>query len=126
MSTDPREGHPPDLARQLDRLEQIGNAEAELASAEGTGRDGRRRAIILDDRRHRDLARATRRRRERERSRRLGLLLLCLSPLLTLAYALAGYLGRGTLALVLLLAAAATTAAAVVVLYVSREREDAV
>ena len=125
MTTDPREGLPPDLARQLDRLEAIGNAEAELASRERAGESSRHRAVILDDRRHRDMARGLRRRRERERSRRLGLLLLCLAPLLTLAYALAGYTGRGTLALVLLLSAAAVTVAALAVLFVGREREDA-
>lgn len=121
MATDPREGLPPDLERQLERLERLGNAEADLSRE--VVRDARPAPTRrLTDRAHRARVDGLRRSREHARSRRLGLLLLGLSPVLTLGYALAGYLERGSLALLLLLLAGLATSAAVVILYVSRER----
>ncbi len=132
MEPNSREELTPGLARQLSRLEQIGNAEARLSQEERAAARPRllskRVAQVkqppVGERQHRRQTLAHRYHREAQRARRFAMVLLLLFPVFTVCYVIAGYYNRSGLALVALLLGGLAIGFALPTLYLARKRQE--
>ena len=119
---------PESLERQLRRLEQIGNAEAELYEEErwlrARGVKAKRPAVkrFSSPATHDSYTRELRLQRESARTRKLAVVLLCLAPVFSLGYVVSGFYQRSVLALAFMLAAGFALGLAIVGLYIANKR----
>ena len=95
MNPDRSEELSPGLLQQLERIERLGNAEAEFASAEyerfyQSGQKSQKiETLKLTEAQHSLYTTKARYEREAVRSRQLALVMLCLAPIFTICYCLA-------------------------------------
>ncbi len=130
MQRDPQHRLSPGLERQLARIEQMGNAEADLVreeqlqQLEKAQEPLRMLAAQRGESAHRLHTLRQRYMRESERTRKFGIILLCISPLLSLAYLVAIAHQQRTLALVLLLLSGLLIGLAMPALYYANKRQQ--
>jgi len=121
---------PPSLARQLDRLELIGNAEAELIAQESNGEPDFtaprvKGGLSTSERQHRlDTAREQFL-RETQRTKKFGFILLALVPVTCLSYAASIMFGNSILGLLSTLFAGLLIGFGGVVIFMSKRNISA-